>query len=95
MDKATKEKILKMACLCDKCLEKSHADDGCWDCENRGTYDGATKMAEWKQQQMIEKTIEWLDSIMCYVSKEDKRLVCNFTSFDELIDDYKQAMTEE
>lgn len=55
----------------------------------------ALEVAEWKQQQMIEKTIDWLDSIMYYVSKEDKRLVCNFTSFDELIDDYKQAMKEE
>lgn len=96
MDKATEDKILEMAALCDGCLEKSYRDiDGCWNCENRGTYDGAMKMAEWKRQQMIEKTIDWLDSIMYYVSKEDKRLVCNFTNFDELINYYKEAMIEE
>lgn len=52
------------------------------------------EMTEWKREQMIEKTIDWLDSIMDYVSEKDKRLVCNFTSFDELIDDYKKAMEE-
>ena len=60
MDKATKEKILEMARLCDGCLEKSYADDGCWDCENRGIYDGATKMAEWKDKQFEEERKELL-----------------------------------
>lgn len=44
---------------------------------------------------MIEKTIDWLDSIMDYVSEKDKRLVCNFTNFDELVNDFKKAMKEE
>lgn len=53
------------------------------------------EMAEWKREQIIEKTIDWLDSIMYYVSEEDKRLVCNFTNFDELVNDFKKAMKEE
>ena len=60
LDKATKEKILEMARLCDGCLEKSYADDGCYSCENRGIYDGATKMAEWKNEQFEEERKELL-----------------------------------
>ena len=51
-------------------------------------------MAEWKQEKMVEKTVEWLGSIM-HQSKEDNRLICDFTDLDELIDDYKQAMMED
>lgn len=57
--------------------------------------DYLSEMAEWKREQMIEKTIDWLDSIMDYVSEEDKRLVCNFKNFDELVNDFKKAMKEE
>lgn len=57
-------------------------------------YDAILEMSQWKEKQMIEKTINWLDSIMYYVSKEDKRLVCNFTNFDEFIHDFEQTMEE-
>lgn len=53
------------------------------------------KGSNWRKQQIIEKTIDWLDSIMDYVSEKDKRLVCNFTNFDELVNDFKKAMKEE
>jgi len=100
MDKATKEKILEMACLCEGCLEKSYRDiDGCWDCENRGTYDGAVKMAEWKRQQMIEKTIDWLkenaDKYVGRALEEYDMQYYGCISIDNLIEDFKKAMKEE
>lgn len=51
--------------------------------------------AQWADKTMIEKAVEWFDSIMYYVSKEDKRLVCDFTDFDRLVNDFKKAMMEE
>lgn len=89
MDKATKDKILEMTCLCDGCLEKSYADDGCWDCENRGTYHGALKMAEWKQQQMIDKTIKFIYHKMNDTNELDVH------NIEKLINDYKEAIKEE
>lgn len=89
MDKATKEKILEMAALCEGCLEKSYADDGCYSCENRGTYYGALKMAEWKQQQMIDKTIEFIYHKMNDTNELDVH------NIEKLINDYKEAMREE
>lgn len=90
MDKATKEKILEMAKLCDGCLERSFSDfDGCYSCENRGTYYGALKMAEWKQKQMVEKAVKWLkENESSYWSEE-------VATPEELLDDFRKAMWEE
>lgn len=65
-----------------------------YDGANDVAYRSALQMAKWKDKQMIEKAAKWLDSIMYYVSKEDKRLVCDFTDFDGLVNDFKKAMED-
>lgn len=97
MDKATKEKILEMACLCDRCLEKSHADDGCWNCENRGTYHGALKMAEWMKQRMIEKAAEWMDNELYLFYSGSEHWVASHKKVNvkEFIDNFKKNMEEQ
>lgn len=60
------QKTLRSGCLEGKPL---HPSDGCYYCEDRGAYYGALKMAEWKQQQMTEKAVEWLKE-HCACSKE-------------------------
>ena len=96
MDNATKEKIFEMAALCDGCLERSYADDRCWDCENRGTYYGALKMAEWKDQQFeeekkrwIEKACKWFDEEKACFADDDGDLDMDFN------EEFKKAMLEE
>ena len=51
------------------------------------------KGANWKEEQLIKKVVEYLDSLMYYVSEQDRRLVCNFTKFDEFIEDLKQTVS--
>ena len=94
MDNATKEKIFEMAALCDGCLEKSHADDGCWNCENRGTYYGALKMAEWKQQQMTEKAVEWLEEHITEYASFDDAGISDSENKARFFDDFEMAMDE-
>ena len=42
----------------------------------------------------IEKVVKYLDSLMYYVSEQDRRLVCNFTKFDELVEDIKKTLNQ-
>jgi len=93
MDKATEEKIWEW--IQKYPTNKSDLTEHEKYCYEMGLRCGASRMVEWKQNELIEKTIDWLDSIMDYVSEKDKRLVCNFTNFDELVNDFKKAMKEE
>ncbi len=103
MDKATKEKILEIAGLCNRCLEgnPSHPSDGCYSCDDRGAYYGALKMAEWKQVQMIEKAVKWLeDNINNYIFNDTYQLPSGKKSRDwfkiksECFSDFRNAMED-
>lgn len=56
------EKAIEIANLCNDCLEGNpkRPCPGCYECDSRGAYYGALEMAEWKQEQMIEKAVEFL-----------------------------------
>lgn len=50
--------------------------------------------AEWKEEVLIQKVSEWLDSILVYDNDGD--LKCNnFKSYDELIEDLKKSIKDE
>lgn len=50
--------------------------------------------AEWKEEVLIQKVSEWLDSILVYDNVGD--LKCNnFKSYDELIEDLKKSIKDE
>lgn len=55
---------------------------------------GFEKGAEYGKQDTIEKVIAYLDSLMYYVSEQDRRLVCNFTKFDKFIEDLKKTVNQ-
>lgn len=57
------------------------------------------EMAEWKQQQMVEKAVKWLkENTDKYVGREIEEYDMQYyghINIDSLIDDFKQAMKEE
>lgn len=59
-------------------------------------YNAAMKMAEWKEQQMIDKTCEWLKNNTISVTND----TCTYTassydiSKEEFIKEFKKAMEE-
>lgn len=55
---------------------------------------GFEKGVEYSKQDTIEKVVAYLDSLMYYVSEQDRRLVCNFTKFDEFIEDLKKTVNQ-
>ena len=44
------------------------------------------------KNETTEKVISYLDSVLYYVSNQDRRLVCNFTEFNEFIEDLKKSI---
>lgn len=67
------------------CNEKSCDDYECIDCPKARTHPALIKMAKWKQEQMIQKAIHFLD---------DSRLNYVRDYWPEFIEDFKQAMEE-
>lgn len=66
------------------------------DTESAG-YECAIKMAEWKEQQMIEKAVNWLNNnIGAYLDYEAPKYGCS-VEIDKisLIEDFKKAMEEQ
>lgn len=55
---------------------------------------GFEKGVEFGKQDTIEKVVAYLDSLMYYVSEQDRRLVCNFTKFDKFIEDLKKTVNQ-
>lgn len=96
MDNATKEKILEIAGLCNGCLEgkSSHPSDGCYSCEDRGAYYGALKMAEWKQQQMTERAVKWLEEHITEYASFDDADISDSENKARFFDDFEMAMDE-
>lgn len=79
---------------CHKCVYTVVSTDEKINCKGCRDMIHLKEAVKWKEQQMIEKAVEWFDSIMYYVSEEDKRLVCNFSNFNGLINDFKKYMEE-
>lgn len=70
---------------------------GIGDCEFEARQ-AALEMAEWKEQQMIEKACEWLEDMACYYAHweyngdtYEKEVVYDT---EKLIEDFKKAMEE-
>lgn len=59
-----------------------------------GFEQGFEKGVEFGKQDTIEKVVAYLDSLMYYVSEQDRRLVCNFTKFDKFIEDLKKTVNQ-
>lgn len=58
--------------------------------------DGARAAMEWKEQQMIEKAVEWLkNNIHDYYNGDSEFAVCNWLTEDEFINNFKKAMKGE
>lgn len=55
--------------------------------------EGFIKGAEWMQEMMIEKAVEWLKEELCYCFGVVETLTL-YDSVDEFINDFKQAMEE-
>lgn len=62
-------------------------------------YQSAMEMAKWKEQQMIEKAVEWLKDMVCYYSYWDyngdtyeKEIAVDT---DQMIEDFSKAMKGE
>ena len=58
--------------------------------------------AEWMQERMIEKAVEWMKEEMCYRDQSSGRghwgeieTLGVYDSLEEFIDDFKKAMEEE
>lgn len=70
---------------------------GIGDCEFEAKQ-AALEMAEWKEQQMIDKACEWLEDMACYYAHweyngdtYEKEIVFDDQKF---IEDFKKAMEE-
>lgn len=70
-------------------------------CSSLECYLSAIEMAEWKEQQMIEKAFKWLDKhfdVNIYEEiggrKSAEILTYDFKSIDDMIDDFKKYMEE-
>lgn len=44
------------------------------------------------KKETTEIVVSYLDSVLYYVSQQDRRLVCDFTKFDEFIEDLKKSI---
>ena len=78
----TKELVCDKGCTgtyCEKYREK---------CD---VFNAVMEMAAWKEQQMIEKSIEWLKDIMYF---DEYGLTHKKSTMEEFIHDFKQAMEE-
>jgi len=76
------EKALKLADLC-----KVPDDEDRYFISNRcEIYDKCLEMAAWKEQQMIEKAVEWLEPVF----KDLAGYYCG----GDLIEDFKKVMKE-
>ena len=52
----------------------------------------ALEMAEWKEQQMIDKAVEWLkENTSCYASFDDD-IISDTENKNNFINDFKQVM---
>lgn len=84
----------------DKALRNAQSDigkRGPYFCTEMGQYAiqlGFEKGVEYGKQDTIEKVVAYLDSLMYYVSEQDRRLVCNFTKFDKFIEDLKKTVNQ-
>lgn len=63
------------------CNEKSCDDYECIDCPKARTHPALIKMAQWKQEQMIENMVEWLslnaDLYGCFKPDKLNEMVLN------------------
>lgn len=69
----------------------------CWNGGCPNVRDGAMKMAAWKQEQMIEKAVRWLNEVVKdeqsnYVWYDAEEGFCGITH--EFIEDLKKVMEE-
>lgn len=55
--------------------------------ESNAAYNAALEMAQWKQQQMIEKSVEWLNAHLPFGEVD-------FNLRNTIIEDFKQSMEE-
>lgn len=46
------------------------------------------------KEKMIDKVINWLESIMYYSVNNSGKLTCDFTDFDELVEELKKAIKD-
>lgn len=65
-----KQKALKISGLCKVCLKDGDGKptDGCSECEKRGAYYGALKMAEYKDKQFASQKREWIDKVWKWIA---------------------------
>ena len=68
----------------DKAYELS-SNDGFSVEESNAAYNAALEMAQWKQQQMIEKSVEWLNTHLPFGEVD-------FNLRNTIIEDFKQSM---
>ena len=54
-------------------------------------HETAMEMAQWKEQQMIEKAAEWL---LCWLTSDHPCMPITNTGIKEFINDFKKAMEE-
>ena len=53
---------------------------------------GFEQGVEQGKKETTEIVVSYLDSVLYYVSQQDRRLVCDFTKFDEFIEDLKKSI---
>ena len=58
----------------------------CWNGGCPNVCNGAMKMAAWKQEQMIEKAVEWLEPIF--------KDLAGYDCGGDLVEDFKKVMKE-
>lgn len=70
---------------------------GIGDCEFEATQ-AALEMAQWKEQQMIEKVVKWLENNYSYYEQTYADVggyIFSDFDIDKMLIDFKQAMKEE